>query len=114
MRRLVRERLRGLFMTSVFQQRVAASPDVLFQEVGGEAVLLDLKSESYFGLNEVGTRMWQLMKEETDLQGIFSRLVKEYEVDEGILFKDLRDLVDEMAAAGLIVLIPAAQDDGVG
>ncbi len=58
--------------------------------------------------------MWLLMKEETDLQGIFSRLVKEYEVDEGILFKDLRDLVDEMAAAGLIVLIPAAQDDGVG
>ena len=33
--------------------------------------------------------------------------------DEEILFKDLRNLVDEMAAAGLIVLTPTAQDDGV-
>ena len=101
-------------MAAVFQQRVEASPDVLFQEVGGEAVLLDLNSESYFGLNEVGTRMWQLIQEEPDLQGIFSRLAKEYEVDEGTLFKDLRDLVDEMAVAGLIVLTPIAQDEGVG
>ncbi len=34
------------------------SGEVLQQEVGGEAVLLDLASESYFGLDPVGTRIW--------------------------------------------------------
>ena len=37
-------------------QRFTVSPDVLFQEVSGEMVLLDLASESYFGLDEIGAR----------------------------------------------------------
>ena len=39
--------------------KIQISPDVLSQEVNGETVLLDLEGESYFGLNEVGTRVWQ-------------------------------------------------------
>ncbi|MBT6125779.1 MAG: PqqD family protein, partial [Halieaceae bacterium] len=42
-------------------QVVTLSPDVISQEVSGETVLLDLNSEHYFGLDEVGTRIWQLI-----------------------------------------------------
>ena len=44
-------------------QVFTVSKDVLFQEVAGETVLLDLNSESYFGLDEVGTRIWTLLNE---------------------------------------------------
>ncbi len=43
------------------------SPDVLFRELAGEAVLLDLKSQRYFGLGEVGTRIWQLLDEQGEI-----------------------------------------------
>ena len=47
--------------------QITVSPEVLFQEVGGEAVLLDLASESYFGLDDVGMRIWQLLQEQGSL-----------------------------------------------
>ena len=40
------------------------SDEVLSQEINGETVLLDLESESYFGLNEIGTRIWQVLESE--------------------------------------------------
>ena len=76
--------------------------DVLFQEVGGEAVLLNLASESYFGLNEVGTRIWSLLGENTQLQNAFDILSAEYNVEPAQLETDLLTLVDEMAKAGLV------------
>jgi len=44
-------------------QTVKLLPDVLSQEVDGETVLLNLNSENYFGLDEIGTRIWQLLQE---------------------------------------------------
>ena len=41
--------------------RVIVPDDVLFQELNGEAVILDLASERYFGLDGVGTRFWELI-----------------------------------------------------
>ena len=77
-------------------------PDVLSQEVSGETVLLDLNSENYFGLNEVGTRIWQLLQEEGDLQKVYDIMLDEYDVDEKQLGKDMEELVARLVDAGLI------------
>lgn len=76
--------------------------DVLFQEVGGEAVLLNLGSESYFGLNEVGTRVWMLLDKGNSLQDICEILCAEYDVTFEQMQSDLLSLVDEMAKASLV------------
>jgi hypothetical protein len=55
------------------------SEEVLSQEVNGETVLLDLEGESYFGLNEVGTRIWQLLKAEPTVAETLSTLSDEYD-----------------------------------
>lgn len=81
---------------------VEPNDDVLFQEVGGEAVLLNLGSESYFGLNEVGTRIWQLLGKDSLLQHVYDVLSDEYDVMPEQLQSDLLTLVDEMAKAGLV------------
>ena len=49
-----------LEMKPTIEATAVISPGVLFQEIGGEAVLLDLASERYFGLDDVGTRIRQL------------------------------------------------------
>ncbi len=86
------------------QQKVTLSKEVLSQEVDGETVLLDLKSESYFGLDEVGTRIWQLLNDNSDLRSIFDTLLSEYDVGEKQLDKDLQDHLAQMFEAGLISL----------
>jgi len=89
-------------------QTITLSPDVISQEVSGETVLLDLESENYFGLDEVGTRIWQLIKESGDLQVIYRTLLEEYEVEEERLQADLEVLLGEIAELGLITLQAAA------
>ena len=87
---------------SSLDRTVHHSADVLFQEVGDETVLLDLASESYFGLNEVGARIWQLIGDGATLQSVFDALVQEFDAEPERIHADLLALVDELARAGLI------------
>ena len=96
------------------QQKITISSEVLSQEVDGETVLLDLESESYFGLDEVGTRIWQLLNETSNLQTVFDTLLGEYDVDEKQLEKDLQDHVAHLVEEGLISLTDPTSDDPKG
>ena len=77
-------------------------PDILFQEVRGETVLLNLDNEKYFGLDETGTFFWKLLQDNNDFQEIFDIMLAEYEVDVEQLKTDLDNLVKEMVEAGLV------------
>lgn len=81
---------------------ITISKDVLAQELAGETVLLDLASESYFGLDAVGTRVWQLLNEGHDESRIIDILLDEYEVEREVLEKDTAELLDRLNEAGLI------------
>ncbi len=83
-------------------QKIEISSEVLTQEVGGETVILDLKSESYFGLDEVGTRIWQLLQEQEDIQTITATMLNEYDVKEEQLEKDIQNLLTKLNKAGII------------
>ena len=83
---------------------VVASPEVLVQELDGEAVLLDLGSERYFGLDDVGTRMWQHLHEHRRLDRVCEELQKEYDVDEPTLRADVLQLVKELIEAGIVTI----------
>jgi hypothetical protein len=81
---------------------IKIQPDVLFQEVRGETVLLNLDNESYFGLDETGTFFWKLLQENNDFQKVFDIMLDEYDVDAVQLKTDLDSLVEKMVEAGLI------------
>src|SRR5262245_8147797 len=91
-------------MNGLMGSRVAVSPEVLFQEVGGDSVLLDLKSECYFGLDETGTRIWRLIEANGDLQSVYSAMLDEYDVDPGRLERDIGDLIERLLEAGLVTV----------
>lgn len=80
----------------------AAHPDVLARVLEGEAVLLDLASGSYFGLNDVGTRAWELLGAPHTLDALVDRLLDEYDVERAVLTADLRRWLEELAARGLV------------
>ena len=91
--------------TLSLNQTATRSDDVLFQEVGGEAVLLDLASEQYFGLDPVGTRIWQLLEKAPALQAVADTLHTEFEVEPSRMESDLLAIIDKLAAAGLVRLV---------
>lgn len=74
------------------------------QVTGSESVLLDLRSERYFGLNAVGTRVWQLLAANPSLELAHQALLLEYEVAADQLANDVLTLVAQLASAGLLTL----------
>ena len=82
--------------------RYEPGDQVLHQELEGEAVLLNLENESYFGLDEVGTRMWMHLVEDGTLQDVLDRLLEEYEIDGETLKRDLSELVTQLLDNGLL------------
>ena len=78
------------------------SDDVVFRDVGGEAVILDLKNGTYFGLDAVGTRIWRVLTEGATLAEALEVIVSEYDVPRTIAERDLLDLVADLCRRQLI------------
>lgn len=77
---------------------------VLFRDLAGEAVLLELESGRYFGLNEIGTRIWNLLQPGSPLDAVFNALLDEYEVAPERLHEDLLGFIERLASQGLLVV----------
>lgn len=85
-------------------KKITISEEALSQEVNGETVILDLKSESYFGLDEVGTRIWQLLQQNGDVQKTFDVMMQEFDVDAERLETDMHELLKMLDKYGLITI----------
>jgi hypothetical protein len=77
------------------------SKDAIFRDLHGEAVILDLHSGAYFGLNPVGTRIWQLIESDGRLSVVHEELCREYDAEPQQLERDLLDFVASFQSAGL-------------
>ena len=82
--------------------KVNIAPQVMAQKVGEEAVILDLATGTYFGLDPVGARIWQLMGEGKTLAEICDVMLDEYDVLREALECDTVRLAQDLAAQGLI------------
>jgi len=84
------------------------APDVMFRHLNDEAVLLDLKSGTYFGLNDVGARTWQLILEHGRLSSVLEALLQEYAGERDVVERDLMELATQLVARQLAAAKPNA------
>ena len=87
-------------------QKIIFADTVFAQEVDGEMVLLDMESENYFGLDSVGTSIWQAIEAQDGvLDKVLHVLLEEYDVSEEVLTEDLLAFVKKLAKSGLIKIV---------
>ena len=90
----------------LLETRVAIPSDVVSRELEGEAIILNLESGTYFGLDSVGTRIWALLQEDGSLRRIFELLEQEYDVEPERLKADILRLVEELRSNHLLSVAP--------
>jgi Coenzyme PQQ synthesis protein D (PqqD) len=83
---------------------VRLAEGVVFRELDGETVILNLETGTYFGLDRIGTRIWQLCQEHGRLRAVHQSMQAEYDVTAEELAADLIELVDELLAKGLVIV----------
>jgi hypothetical protein len=91
-------------MNADLDQVVRVPEDVVFRELQGEAVLLNLASSSYFGLDTVGTRIWQLCEAHGSLRDVWEAMQQEFDAPGDALLSDLLAFVDDLLAKGLLAV----------
>jgi len=84
-------------------EKLRAAPDVLSRTLDGEAVLLDLQSGTYFGLNEVGTQIWERVAAGATVAEIRAHVLEKFEVDAATVDRDLEELVAELTRRKLVL-----------
>jgi coenzyme PQQ synthesis protein D (PqqD) len=87
---------------------VMASTDQVSCDLAGEAAILNLKNSVYYGLDTVGARIWTLVQEPITVGAVRDAMVREYDVEPERCERDLIDLLQKLAAEGLIAINSAA------
>lgn len=74
-------------------RRVAVNSSVICADLEGEAVLLDVETGMYYGLDEVGTRIWTLLEQGASEGELLARMLEEYDVELDQLKSELSDFL---------------------
>jgi hypothetical protein len=85
---------------------VAATKNQVFADLSGEAAILDLQSGLYYGLNGLGSRIWNLVQEPMTVNDIRDHLLREYEVESDRCERELLALLQQMMDEGLVEIRP--------
>jgi hypothetical protein len=90
-----------------FVNRAAAPVHVLVRFLEQESVLLNLETEQYFGLDETGTRMWQLVTTSPSIDAAYQELLAEFDVEPELLRANFVELLSRLVDSGLLEVLPA-------
>ncbi|MEY2539289.1 MAG: hypothetical protein QOG67_3029 [Verrucomicrobiota bacterium] len=88
----------------MFEMKATKAPDVMIRQVGDESVILDLNTERYLGLDDVGTRMWNALVASDSVEQAYQQLLGIYGVEPALLRKDLEEFVAKLVGHGLLNL----------
>jgi hypothetical protein len=91
-------------VTESLDTLVRVPKDVVFRELDGEAVILNLESGMYFGLDPIGTRIWRLVEEHGSLRAVWEAMQLEFEAPGETLQSDLLTFINELSLKGLVTL----------
>ncbi len=87
---------------------VVAATNQVSCELAGEAAILDLKRGFYYGLDPVGSTVWQMLAEPRRVSEIRDELLELYDVEPEQCASDLIRLLGDLSARGLIQLVDDA------
>ena len=81
---------------------VVASSDQVSSDMAGETVLLSMKTAHYYGLADVGARIWSLVREPVSVAAICDTIGREYDVSPDRCQADVLRFLQELAQHGLV------------
>jgi hypothetical protein len=90
-------------MSNLTPRQVVKAPDVLLQDLNGEAVLLNLANGQYYGLDEISYHMYKMLTSSSSVQAAYEALSQEYEIEPGQLRSDLDKFLAHLLENGLVI-----------
>jgi len=80
-------------------------PDIFSREFDGETVMMNKSLDNYFGLDEIATRIWQILEKKHSLIEIRDILIKEYDVSPDQCIQDVQPFIEKLIEDELVIII---------
>ena len=81
---------------------VVVARDQLSVDISDESVVLNMKNETYYGVQGVGTQIWHMMQKPTRVAELRDAILEEFDVEPARCERDLMELLAKLLAEGLI------------
>lgn len=94
---------------SITNIKLQINPKVLSSKIDGEIILMSTEADSYFGLDPLGSRIWEILsKQPKSSEELVEQLLEEYEIFESTCMAHVQEFLDDMSAKKLIKGVPVA------
>lgn len=81
---------------------VTVSEDLIASDLDGEIVMMSIENGEYYGLDAIGSRIWELIENQKKVSELCDLLIEEFEVGREQCEKDILAFLNEMVKSNLI------------
>lgn len=78
--------------------------DVVASEIDGETVMMSIENGEYYGLDGIGSHIWELIRKRIKVSDLIDCLMKKYEVDFDTCEKDVMAFLNELNQDNILVV----------
>ena len=91
--------------TFYFDSKVQRTKDVVSSDIDGETVMMSIEQGKYYGMDSIGSRIWELIKEPITMTDLCCKLVDEFDIDIPTCTKDVMKFMEQMDEEHLIKVV---------
>ncbi|PIW44712.1 MAG: PqqD family protein [Zetaproteobacteria bacterium CG12_big_fil_rev_8_21_14_0_65_54_13] len=81
---------------------VRRNPEIVHSDMDGETVMMSVNEGSYYGLNGVGSQIWELLEQEMSVDAICTELLGHFDVEEKQCCSEVLAFLEEMSTSNVI------------
>ncbi|OIO66555.1 MAG: PqqD family protein [Zetaproteobacteria bacterium CG_4_9_14_3_um_filter_49_83] len=90
-------------MTITMDLVIKRNPEMVFSDMDGEIVMMSIERGEYYGMDAIGSEIWNMLDEEISVADICSGLCKRFDVEESICRQDVLAFLEQMAERNIIL-----------
>ena len=84
--------------------KLSKSPKILSSKIDDEIILLSIKGSAYLGLNDIASRIWEILDEEISFGCLIETLTSEYNIDTETCERETKELINSLWSEEVIIL----------
>lgn len=82
--------------------KIVRDSEIIFSEMDGETVMMSIENGEYYGIDPVGSRIWELIETPVKVSGLCEILGAEYKVTPEQCSKDVMSFLNDMLEKGIV------------
>ena len=85
---------------------IRRNPDLLHAAAGNDILMMSVEAGAYFGLEQVGARIWEMTADQITVEQICTRLTAEYDVEPDVCEAEVLTFLARLAEQHIIHVVP--------